>query len=161
MSLVSDNELRSLLCDRTSSSSSICEFVDGSAGPSSLPAGALGSSVLVSAGSNFGVSDLGPGPPACSCTRTRTFRSYSTGLVFSKLAASMLSGSEGFGYVRSCGRKLSKMFTSSYIGDQVWLMTSKQMDPDLRQLILLEVNVWMVYLVQEAERRRLERVTLR
>lgn len=46
-------------------------------------------------------------------------------------AASPLRGSDGFGYRRSWGRKTSKMLIISYIGDQVWLMTSRHTDPDL------------------------------
>ena len=48
-----------------------------------------------------------------------TFASYSCGCLMSIAAASPFSGSWGFGYVRSCGRKTSKMLIISYIGDQV------------------------------------------
>lgn len=46
-------------------------------------------------------------------------------------AASPLSGSEGFGYRKRWGRKASNMLIISYMGDQVWLMTSRQTEPDL------------------------------
>lgn len=47
-------------------------------------------------------------------------------------AASPFRGSVGFGYRRSCGKKTSKMLIMSNIGDQVWLMTSRQTDPELK-----------------------------
>lgn len=52
-------------------------------------------------------------------------------LVIIKWAASPFSGSDGFGYIRSCGRNTSNTFFNSYIGDHVWLITSKQTLPDL------------------------------
>jgi hypothetical protein len=33
----------------------------------------------------------------------------------------------------NCNKGTSKMFTSSYIGVHVWLMTSKQTEPELNQ----------------------------
>lgn len=67
-------------------------------------------------------------------------------------AASGFSGSDGFGYSKSYGRKTSKMLMRSYIGDHVWLMTSRHTDPELEyekrwvQLILFYlrlINIWM------------------
>ncbi len=49
----------------------------------------------------------------------------------SNAAASPFKGSVGFGYRKSCGRKTSKMLIISNIGDQVWLITSRQTEPDL------------------------------
>jgi hypothetical protein len=48
-----------------------------------------------------------------------------------RAAASPFKGSVGLGYRSSCGRKTSKILIISNMGDQVWLMTSKQTDPDL------------------------------
>lgn len=59
----------------------------------------------------------------------------------SNAAASPFSGSVGFGYRRSCGRKTSNMLIMSNIGDQVWLITSRQTDPDLRRVSVLFLYV--------------------
>ena len=50
------------------------------------------------------------------------------------------------------------MFASSYMGVQVWLITSRQMLPDL--FTLLEVHVRVVDLVHEADGGRLVRVAI-
>jgi hypothetical protein len=63
-----------------------------------------------------------------------TLSSYAFGSRSSMAAASPLSGSDGFGYRSSCGRKTSKMLIMSYIGDHVWLMTSRQTLPLLLTL---------------------------
>lgn len=74
-------------------------------------------------------------------------------------AASELSGSLGFGYIRSWGRKMLNTLMSSYIGDHVWLMTSRQTVPDLEEndsdwfLYLPFVDVRVVYGVGEADGR--------
>lgn len=44
-------------------------------------------------------------------------------------AASPFRGSDAFGYSRSCGRNTVKMLTRSNMGDHVWLMTSRHIDP--------------------------------
>lgn len=49
----------------------------------------------------------------------------------SKAAASPFRGSVGLGYRRSWGRKTSKMLIMSNMGDQVWLITSRQTEPEL------------------------------
>ena len=53
-----------------------------------------------------------------------SYRSYSW-------AASGFRGSVGLGYSSSWGKKISKMLIKSYMGDQVWLITSRQTEPDL------------------------------
>ena len=62
-----------------------------------------------------------------------TLISYPFGSRIISAAASPFSGSVGLGYRRSCGRKTSKMLIMSYMGDQVWLMTSRQTLPDLEE----------------------------
>ena len=55
---------------------------------------------------------------------------HCTLLSMQRFAASLLRGSDSFGYFKSCGRKISKIFTRLYIGLQVWLMTSRQTEPE-------------------------------
>lgn len=74
----------------------------------------------------------------------RTLDSYPLGSLSINAAASPLRGSEGFGYRRRCGRKASNMFIMSYIGDQVWLITSRQTDPDLTTSQLLASCIYPV-----------------
>ena len=50
------------------------------------------------------------------------------------------------------------MFFSWYIGLQVWFITSRHTDPDLRWKYLLEVDVRMVNLVAESNAWALERI---
>lgn len=60
-----------------------------------------------------------------------TFASYPFGSLSISAAASPFSGSEGLGYRRRWGRKASKMLIMLYMGDQVWLMTSRHTEPEL------------------------------
>lgn len=53
-------------------------------------------------------------------------------------AASPFSGSAAFGYRRSCGRNVSKMLTMSNIGDHVWLITSRQTEPDSSSMLAVD-----------------------
>jgi hypothetical protein len=72
-------------------------------------------------------------------TYSRTFCSYAFGSRRKRTAASPFRGSEALGYLSNCGRKISKILMASmltgplpgipYVGDQVWLMTSRQTDP--------------------------------
>lgn len=63
--------------------------------------------------------------------KPRTLFSQFFGSRMINAAASPFSGSAGLGYRNNCGRKTSKMLIMSYMGDQVWLMTSRQTDPEL------------------------------
>jgi hypothetical protein len=47
-------------------------------------------------------------------------------------AASGFKGSLGLGYNKSYGKKIWNTFNKSNIGDQVWLITSRQTEPDLK-----------------------------
>lgn len=87
-------------------------------------------------------------------------------------AASPFNGSDGLGYRSNCGRKTSKMLIISYMGDQVWLMTSRQTDPELDKVLawtaaftvdakhLQLVNVRMKNAVDEADTGALIRVLI-
>ena len=54
------------------------------------------------------------------------------------------------------------MFTNSYMGVQVWLITSKHTDPELKFKNLLRViTVRVEYFIQESNRRAFVRVLFR
>jgi len=90
-------------------------------------------------------------------------------------AASPLRGSVGFGYRSSCGMKTSKMLIMSYMGDHVWLMTSRQTEPELATVSkgmrseqarrswsnVQFINVGVEYPVHEADAGTLVRVLIR
>jgi hypothetical protein len=59
-----------------------------------------------------------------------TLRSYAFASLINNAAASPFNGSAAFGYLNNCGRKTSKILSMSNMGLHVWLITSKQTDPD-------------------------------
>ena len=65
-------------------------------------------------------------------TYSITFSVYAFSSFINNLAASLFKGSFGLGYSNNCGRKMEKMLTRSYMGDQVWLITSRQTLPELK-----------------------------
>ena len=92
-----------------------------------------------------------------------TLTSYVFGSRIRSAAASPFRGSVGFGYRRSCGRKTSNILIMSNMGDQVWLITSRQTDPELvtseiytlwdRNLISHLIDIWVKYAVDKADAR--------
>lgn len=67
-----------------------------------------------------------------------TLASYALGSLSNNAAASPFKGSAAFGYRSNCGRNVSKMLTMSNMGDHVWLITSRQTEPDNSSMLAAE-----------------------
>ncbi|KAH3687143.1 hypothetical protein WICPIJ_001858 [Wickerhamomyces pijperi] len=100
----------SSIASSSSSSSSSIELtsLNSSSSSSSASSSASSSSLIFTFGSL-----------AYFLTYSLILFSYAVLSRFIKLAASPFKGSEGFGYVKSCGRKVSKILEMSNIGDHV------------------------------------------